>query len=119
MFDLGKARVSRNLLKKEDQKQCRKSQFQPSTHRRDSSLHRRQEGLGKTAFVSMLVEWYKTQSFDIAVVYRGHENKAQSAKSFSFRNGKANVQRAQGLDDFLDVLDADATIIIEDVDGGP
>ena len=76
-------------------------------------------GVGKTAFASMLVEWYKTRGVDIALLDMDAENKAQGSLNHFFHEArKTNVQRARGLDDFLDMIDGGASIVIADMGGG-
>ena len=72
-------------------------------------------GCGKSSFASMLTEWYKSKGIDIGLVDTDSENKAQGSLQHFFGEArKTNIQRSRGLDDFLDMIDGGATIVVAD-----
>jgi hypothetical protein len=76
-------------------------------------------GVGKTAFTTLLVEWYATHKVSHGLIDMDSENKkAGSLGHFFPQARKANIQRARGLDDFIAVLDEGASIVVADMGGG-
>lgn len=76
-------------------------------------------GCGKSSFASMLTEWYKSQGIDIGLIDMDAENKRQGSLQHFFREArKTNIQRSRGLDDFLDMIDRGATIVVADQGSG-
>ena len=76
-------------------------------------------GCGKSSFASMLTEWYKSKGIDIGLVDMDSENKAQGSLQHFFGEArKTNIQRSRGLDDFLDMIDGGATIVVADQGSG-
>jgi hypothetical protein len=76
-------------------------------------------GVGKTAFTTMLVEWYAKRNVIYALLDMDTENKDRGSLQHFFPQArKANVQRARGLDDFINVLDEGAPIVIADMGAG-
>ena len=63
-------------------------------------------GVGKTAFSTLLVEWYASKKAPLALIDMDSENKTRGSLAHFFPEArKANIQRARGLDDFVHVLD--------------
>jgi MinD-like ATPase involved in chromosome partitioning or flagellar assembly len=76
-------------------------------------------GVGKTAFATMLIEWYRTKGAPLALIDLDSENKSRGSLGHFFPEArKANIQRARGLDDFVDVLDQGAPIVVADMGAG-
>ena len=76
-------------------------------------------GVGKTAFSTLLVEWYGTKKVPVALIDMDSENKNRGSLAHFFPAArKANIQRARGLDDFVDVLDEGAAIVVADMGAG-
>jgi hypothetical protein len=76
-------------------------------------------GVGKTAFSTLLVEWYATQGAPVALIDMDSENKDRGSLTHFFPEvRKVNIQRARGLDDFVDVLDEGAPIVVADMGAG-
>jgi hypothetical protein len=76
-------------------------------------------GVGKTALATMLVEWYRQRNVPHALIDMDSENKDRgSLKHFFTGVRRANIQRARGLDDFIDVLDQGSPIVIADMGAG-
>jgi hypothetical protein len=76
-------------------------------------------GVGKTAFATMLIEWYRSKEAGVAVIDMDSENKSRGSLVHFFPEArKANIQRARGLDDFVDVLDLGAPIVVADMGAG-
>jgi hypothetical protein len=76
-------------------------------------------GIGKTAFATMLVEWYCARSVAHTLLDMDTENKEPGSLQHFFPSArKANVQRAQGIDDFIHVLDDGAELVVADMGGG-
>ena len=76
-------------------------------------------GVGKTAFSSLLVEWYGKQSTPHTILDLDTENKARGSLAHYFsRARKVNIHTSEGLDAFVDVLDAGTPIVIADMGAG-
>jgi hypothetical protein len=76
-------------------------------------------GVGKTAFATMLIEWYRAKNAPVALIDMDSENKSRGSLAHFFPEArKANIQRARGLDDFVDVLDQGAPIVVADMGAG-
>jgi hypothetical protein len=76
-------------------------------------------GVGKTAFATMLIEWYRTKGAPVALIDMDSENKSRGSLGHFFPDArKVNIQRARGLDDFVDVLDQGAPIVVADMGAG-
>lgn len=76
-------------------------------------------GVGKTALATMLVEWYKQRDLPYALIDMDSENKDRGSLQHFFPDArKSNIQRARGLDDFIDVLDQGVPIVIADMGAG-
>jgi MinD-like ATPase involved in chromosome partitioning or flagellar assembly len=76
-------------------------------------------GVGKTAFSTLLVEWYATQGAPLALIDMDSENKDRGSLAHFFPQvRKVNIQRARGLDDFIDVLDEGSPIVVADMGAG-
>jgi MinD-like ATPase involved in chromosome partitioning or flagellar assembly len=76
-------------------------------------------GVGKTAFSTLLVEWYASKNAPPALIDMDSENKSRGSLAHFFPEArKANIQRARGLDDFVHVLDDGAPIVVADMGAG-
>jgi hypothetical protein len=77
-------------------------------------------GVGKTAFVTGLVEWFEAREVPHQLLDLDTENKARGSLTHYFRDKarKVNVYTAEGLDAFVDVLDGGAPIVIADMGSG-
>jgi hypothetical protein len=76
-------------------------------------------GVGKTALATMLAEWYATQGTPHALIDMDSENKSKgSLKHFFPQARKTNVQQARGLDEFVNVLEEGAPIVVADMGAG-
>jgi hypothetical protein len=76
-------------------------------------------GVGKTAFTCLLVEWYGKQSTAHTLLDLDTENKARGSLAHYFpRARKVNIHTSEGLDVFVDVLDAGTPIVIADMGAG-
>jgi hypothetical protein len=76
-------------------------------------------GVGKTAFASLLVEWYGKQSTPHALLDLDTENKARGSLAHYFPKArKVNIHTSEGLDSFVDVLDVGTPIVIADMGAG-
>ena len=76
-------------------------------------------GVGKTAFATMLVEWYAHRNVRHGLLDMDTENKDRGSLQHFFPEArKANVQRARGLDDFINVLDEGGPIVLADMGAG-
>jgi len=76
-------------------------------------------GVGKTAFSSLLVEWYGKQNILHTVLDLDTENKARGSLTHYFpRARKVNIHTSAGLDSFVDVLDDGSPIVIADMGAG-
>ena len=73
-------------------------------------------GTGKTAFTTMLVEWYAAHKTPCALIDMDAENKAQGSLAHFFPQArKTNVHRARGLDQFVETLDSGVPIVVADM----
>ena len=76
-------------------------------------------GVGKTAFATMLIEWYRAKRAPIALIDMDSENKSHGSLAHFFPEArKTDIQKARGLDDFMDVLDQGAPIVVADMGAG-
>ena len=76
-------------------------------------------GVGKTAFSTLLVEWYASKKAPLALIDMDSENKTRGSLAHFFPEArKANIQRARGLDDFVHVLDEGTPIVVADMGAG-
>lgn len=76
-------------------------------------------GVGKTAFSTLLVEWYASKKVPLALIDMDSENKSRGSLAHFFPEArKANIQRARGLDDFVHVLDSGSPIVVADMGAG-
>src|ERR1039457_4435198 len=76
-------------------------------------------GIGKTAFATMLAEWYGAQGTPHALIDMDSENKSKgSLRHFFSQARKTNVQQARGLDEFVNVLDEGSPVVIADMGAG-
>jgi hypothetical protein len=73
-------------------------------------------GVGKTAFVTMLVEWYWAHETEVALIDMDTENKAQGSLAHFFPKArKSNIHLARGLDQFVEVLAQGVPIVVADM----
>ena len=76
-------------------------------------------GVGKTAFTSMLVEWYAKHNTPHTLLDLDTENKARGSLAHYFPQArKVDIHTSEGLDSFVDVLDEDTPIVIADMGAG-
>jgi hypothetical protein len=76
-------------------------------------------GIGKTAFATMLAEWYAAQGTPHALIDMDSENKSKgSLRHFFSQARKTNVQQARGLDEFVNVLDEGSPVVVADMGAG-
>jgi MinD-like ATPase involved in chromosome partitioning or flagellar assembly len=76
-------------------------------------------GVGKTAFTSLLVEWYAAQDTPHTLLDLDTENKARGSLAHFFPDArKVNIHTSEGLDSFVDVLDEGTPIVIADMGAG-
>lgn len=77
-------------------------------------------GVGKTAFVAGLVEWFDSHEIPYKLLDLDTENKARGSLTHYFRDKtrKVNTQTSEGLDSFIDVLDEGTPIVIADMGAG-
>jgi hypothetical protein len=76
-------------------------------------------GVGKTAFASMLVEWYQDQAIPLTILDMDTENKARGSLAHFFPTArKINMHTPDGLDAFVDVLDEGTPIVVADLGAG-
>ena len=76
-------------------------------------------GVGKTAFTSLLVEWYAAQNAPHILLDLDTENKARGSLAHFFPQArKVNIHTSEGLDSFIDVLDEGTPIVIADMGAG-
>jgi MinD-like ATPase involved in chromosome partitioning or flagellar assembly len=75
-------------------------------------------GVGKTAFTSLLVEWYGHQGLRYTLLDLDTENKTRGSLTHFFSEArKVNIHTSEGLDAFVDVLDH-APLVIADMGAG-
>jgi MinD-like ATPase involved in chromosome partitioning or flagellar assembly len=76
-------------------------------------------GVGKTAFTSLLVEWYRKHNTPHTLLDLDTENKARGSLAHYFPEArKVNIHTSEGLDSFVDVLDEGTPIVIADMGAG-
>jgi hypothetical protein len=76
-------------------------------------------GVGKTAFSTMLVEWYTAHNTPHSLIDMDTENKSCGSLMHFFPQArKSNIQQARGLDEFVNVLDDGKPIVIADMGSG-
>jgi len=76
-------------------------------------------GTGKTAFASLLVEWYAAHNLPHTVLDLDTENKSKGSLAAYFPKArKVNIHTSEGLDSFVDVLDDGSPIVIADMGAG-
>jgi hypothetical protein len=76
-------------------------------------------GVGKTAFASLLVEWYASHNTAHTLIDMDTENKTRGSLAHFFPQArKVSIQQAEGLDSFVDVLDEGVPIVIADMGAG-
>lgn len=76
-------------------------------------------GVGKTAFASVLVEWYARRKTPYTLLDLDTENKARGSLAHYFpETRKVNIHTSEGLDSFVDVLDEGVPVVIADMGAG-
>lgn len=76
-------------------------------------------GVGKSAFSTMLVEWYRKQNVPVALIDMDSENKSCGSLAHFFPEAKkTNIQRSRGLDEFVVALFEGSPIILADMGAG-
>jgi MinD-like ATPase involved in chromosome partitioning or flagellar assembly len=76
-------------------------------------------GVGKTAFSTLLVEWFRAKRIPYTLLDLDSENKSRGSLAHYFRETKKiNIHTPEGLDSFLDVLDGGAPLVIADMGAG-
>ena len=75
--------------------------------------------VGKTAFTSLLVEWYVKKATPFTLLDLDTENKSRGSLGHFFPEArKVNIHTSQGLDTFVDVLDEGKPLVIADMGAG-
>ncbi len=74
-------------------------------------------GVGKTAFMTMLVDWFEVHGLPCTLLDLDFENKASGsfAHYYPDRCRKVNIHTSEGLDSFVDSLTGDCPIVIADM----
>jgi hypothetical protein len=73
-------------------------------------------GVGKTAFITLLVEWFQYRNLPHTLLDLDYENKSRGSLAHYFRDSrKINIHTAEGLDSFIDVLEGGAPIVVADM----
>jgi MinD-like ATPase involved in chromosome partitioning or flagellar assembly len=76
-------------------------------------------GVGKTAFTTLLVEWFHAKQLDHTLLDLDTENKSRGSLAHFFREArKVNIHTPEGLDSFLDVLESGAPLVVADMGAG-
>jgi MinD-like ATPase involved in chromosome partitioning or flagellar assembly len=76
-------------------------------------------GTGKTAFMSLLAEWYAAHNLPHTLLDLDTENKSKGSLAAYFPKArKVNVHTPEGLDAFVDALDEDSPVVIADMGAG-
>ena len=76
-------------------------------------------GVGKTAFSSLLVEWYRQTDTPHSLLDLDTENKARGSLAHYFPEArKTDIHTSEGLDAFVDVLDEGMPIVFADMGAG-
>jgi len=76
-------------------------------------------GVGKTAFASLLVEWYAKKATTFTLLDLDTENKSRGSLGHFFPDArKVNIHTSDGLDTFVDVLDEGKPLVIADMGAG-
>ena len=76
-------------------------------------------GVGKTAFTTLLVEWYTRQDLCHTLLDLDTENKVRGSLCHFFPQArKVNIHTSEGLDRFVDVLDEGVPLVIADMGAG-
>jgi hypothetical protein len=76
-------------------------------------------GVGKTAFSSLLVEWYAKQGTPYTLLDLDTENKSRGSLAHYFpETRKVDIHTSEGLDAFVDVLDEGIPVVIADMGAG-
>jgi MinD-like ATPase involved in chromosome partitioning or flagellar assembly len=77
-------------------------------------------GVGKTALVTVLAEWFQTQQKPVTLLDLDTENKNKGSLSHYFDRAapKVNIHTPDGLDAFLDYIDKGSSIILADMGAG-
>ena len=76
-------------------------------------------GVGKTAFTTLLVDWYAKQKAPYTLLDLDTENKVRGSLAHFFPKArKVNIHTSEGLDSFVDVLDEGTPIVIADMGAG-
>jgi len=72
-------------------------------------------GVGKSAFATMLVEWYRKQGAPIALIDMDSENKSRGSLAHFFPEArKTNIQTERGLDGLMFALE-ESPIVVADM----
>jgi len=73
-------------------------------------------GVGKSAFSTMLVEWYRKQGVPVALIDMDSENKSRGSLAHFFPEAKkTNIQTERGLDGLLFALAEGTPIVVADM----
>jgi MinD-like ATPase involved in chromosome partitioning or flagellar assembly len=76
-------------------------------------------GVGKTAFTTLLVDWYAKQGASYTLLDLDTENKARGSLGHFFPHArKVDIHTSEGLDAFVDVLDDGSSVVIADMGAG-
>jgi hypothetical protein len=75
--------------------------------------------VGKTAFTSLLVDWYAKQGAPYTLLDLDTENKARGSLAHFFPQArKVDIHTSEGLDAFVDALDDGEAVVIADMGAG-
>ena len=77
-------------------------------------------GVGKTAFMTGLVEWFEARQVRYSLLDLDTENKVRGSLTHYFRDKaqKVNIHTSNGFDAVLDILDQDTPIVLADLGAG-
>ena len=76
-------------------------------------------GVGKTAFTTLLVEWYARHGLRHSLLDLDTENKTRGSLCHFFPQArKVNIHTAEGLDSFVDVLEEGPPLVVADMGSG-
>jgi MinD-like ATPase involved in chromosome partitioning or flagellar assembly len=76
-------------------------------------------GVGKSAFATMLVEWYRKQSVAVSLIDMDSENKSRGSLTHFFPEArKTNIHRERGMDGLMFALEEGTHIVVADMGAG-
>ncbi len=77
-------------------------------------------GVGKTAFMTGLVEWFEARQVPYSLLDLDTENKVRGSLTHYFRDKtkKVDIHTSEGLDSLVQALDKDTPIVLADLGAG-